>query len=37
MSSDVSLRNAAMLATAVARVKMLIVLTFSQEDPVQGS
>ena len=35
-SSDVSLRNAVMLATAATKLKMPIVMTSSQEDHIQG-
>ncbi len=35
-SSDVSLRNAVMLATAAVKLNMPIVLTSSQEDHIQG-
>jgi len=35
-SSDVSLRNAVMLASAAARLKIPIIMTSSQEDHIQG-
>ena len=35
-SSDVSIRNAVMLATAATKLKMPIVMTSSQEDHIQG-
>ena len=35
-SSDVSLRNAVMLATAATKVKVSIIMTSSQDDRMQG-